>query len=95
MYWNYSCRFYFSKLLFDLTEDKKFPYIWVLVCLFVCLCGPQKSQIDIVTPSDRLSLIQDSTSSPRTILLNFFLTLILVCCGMEEGKGWGVDYDDH
>ena len=64
-------------------------------CLFVCLCGPQMLQIDIVTPSDGLSLIQDSTSSPRTILLNFFTTLMLVGRGMEEGKGWVVDHDDH
>ena len=64
------------------------------VCLFVCLCGPQKLQKD-VTPSDGLSLIRDSTSSPRTILLNFFTTLMLVGCGMEEGKEWVVDHDDH
>ena len=57
-------------------------------CLFVCLCGPQKLQIDFVTPSDGLSLFRDSTSSPRTILLNFFTTLMLVGRGMEEGKGW-------
>ena len=66
----------------------------LFVCLFVCLCGPQKLQIDIVTPSDGLSLIRDSTSSPRTILLNFFMTLMLLGHGMggkewvKEGKKW-------
>ena len=58
----------------------------LLVCLFVCLCGPQKLQIWIVTPSDGLSLNWDSTSSPRTILLVFFTTLMVLGRGMEEGK---------
>ena len=58
----------------------------LMICLFVCLCGPQKLQIWIVTPSDGLSLNWDSTSSPRTILLIFFTTLMLVGRGMEEGK---------
>ena len=53
--------------------------LWLIsiICLFVCLCRPQKLQIDIATPSDGLSLFRDSTSSPRTILLNFFTTLML------------------
>ena len=79
-----------SSIKYYQWKDQYFP----IVCI-VCLCGPKKLQIYIVTPSDGLSLNWDSTSSPRTILLNFFPTLMLVGCGMEEGKGWGVDPDDH
>ena len=40
--------------------------------VFVYLCGPKRLQIEVVTPSDGLSLKWDITSSPRTVLLDFY-----------------------
>jgi len=48
----------------------------------VCLCRPQKLQMNIATPSNGLSLWRDSTLSPRAILLNFFMTLLFLGRGM-------------